>query len=132
MNEEHRAILMELYEALNDRDLDAALNHLAPEVEWPNEATGGHVHGRSAVRAYLQAQWQKRDPRAAPMQVDFDGAGNAHVRVHELVRSPSGAVLTDRKVEHIVAFEGPFVSRVTVIDADPNPDRDEDEEDEAR
>ena len=119
---------MEVYRAFNARDIDAVLNHLAPNVDWPNGMTGGRVNGREAVRDYWEHQWREIDPRVEPMQIDFDDAGSAHVRVHQLVKSLDGAILQDRKIEHVYTFDGPFISRMTIIDADPDPEADEDEE----
>ena len=66
-----------------------------------------------------------------PTQIDFDADGNAHVRVHELVRARDGTVRTDRKLEHVFAFEGPFIGKLTIVDADPDPEADEDEDEDA-
>ena len=93
--------------------------------------TGGREHGRAAVRQYWKRQWREIDPRVEPMQIDFDNAGIAHVRVHQLVKSLDGAVLQDKKIEHVYTFDGPFISRMTIIDADPDPEADEDEDEEA-
>ena len=124
-NDARRATLMELYRSFNARDIDAVLAHLAPGVDWPNGWEGGYEHGREAVRAYWTRQWREIDPRVEPLAIDFDEAGKAHVRVHQLVRSLDGKVLSDGKVGHVYEFEGPFIQRMTIVPAAP----DEDEED---
>ena len=128
MSEHQRGVLMDVYRAFNARDIDAVLNHMVPDVDWPNGMTGGREHGRAAVRSYWERQWQEIDPRVEPMQIDFDATGKAHVRVHQLVKSPQGAILQDKKIEHVYEFDGPFISKMTIVDADPNPEADEDEE----
>lgn len=129
MSEHQRGVLMDVYRAFNARDIDAVLNHMVPDVDWPNGMTGGREHGRAAVRSYWERQWKENDPRVEPMQIDFDTAGKAHVRVHQLVKSPQGEILQDKKIEHVYEFDGPFISKMTIVDADPNPAADEDEED---
>ena len=127
MNAARREALMSLYRAFNARDIDAAVSRLAPEVDWPNGITGGRERGPSAVRRYWEEQWQETDPRVEPLKIDFDDAGDAHVRVHQLLRGLDGAILEDRKIEHVYSFEGPFIKTMTIVDRDPEPDDDEED-----
>lgn len=129
MNESRRAALMDFYRAFNDRDAEAATGRMAPDVDWPNDMTGGRERGPSVVRRYFEALWRTSDPRIEPTAIDFDGEGKAHVRVHELIRSPAGDVLVDRKIEHVFSFEGPFIGRLDAIPRDPDPEADEDDDD---
>jgi limonene-1,2-epoxide hydrolase len=112
---ERRAMLEALYSALNARDIEVALDHLAPGVDWPNEETGSRVHGRDAVRAYWQKQWKEIDPTVEPMRINITGDGKAHVFVDQLVRALDGEILQNRQVEHVFEFDGPFISRMTVV-----------------
>lgn len=128
MTTDHREILMGMYRAFNDRDLDGATEFLAPEVDWPNAMTGERVQGRAAVRAYWKAMWTEIDPRIEPLKVTGGVDGKVHVRVHQFVRARDGAILEDRKVEHIFTFDGAFISRMTIVEADPDPDADLDDE----
>ena len=126
MSEERRETLMELYRGFNNRDIDGVLEHLAPGVDWQNGMTGGREVGREAVRRYWTKQWSEIDPRVEPLDIAFDEAGKAHVRVDQLVRSLEGKVLLNRQVEHVYEFEGPFISRMTIVESEPV-DEDEDE-----
>ena len=121
-----RQMLMDLYRSFNERDIDAVLAHLAPDVDWPIGTSGGREHGREAVRAYWTRQWQDIDPRVEPLSIDFDGEGRAHVRVQQLIRSRDGKIESNRKVEHVYEFNGPFVQRMTIV---PLPADEEDDED---
>ncbi len=115
---ERRTMLEGLYRDFNDRDIDAVLEHLAPGVDWANGMTGGRVHGRDAVRAYWQKQWQEIDPRVEPMRIQTVPDGKTHVRVDQLVRSLDGKILTNNQVEHVYEFEGPFIARMTIVDVE--------------
>jgi len=118
---------MGMYRAYNERDIDGATEFLAPEVDWPNEATGGHVRGRSAVRQYWENQWKESNPRIEPLEIDVDDTGHARVRVHQFVTSLNGAILEDRKLEHVYAFDGAFVAKMTVLDTAPEDDDPDDD-----
>ena len=126
MSVDRRDILMDLYRAFNDRDLEAAVEPLAPDVDWPNVTTGGRVHGRDAVRRYWQKQWSEIDPRVEPLEVTIDATGLAHVRVDQLVRSLDGKILQNRQIEHVFEFAGPFIASMTIIE----PENVEDDNDE--
>ncbi len=45
-------LLRSTYLAFNARDIDAALELMHPEVDWPNAWEGGRVVGHAAVRDY--------------------------------------------------------------------------------
>jgi len=130
MTFDERAIIATIYKAFNARDIDGVLNHLAPDVDWPNGMTGGREHGRAAVKSYWEKQWREIDPRVEPLRVDITPDGKAHVRVHQFVTAKDGAVLEDKKIEHVFSFDGPFVSRMDIVDRDPHPEDDEDDGDE--
>jgi hypothetical protein len=125
-NDARRQMLMDLYRSFNERDIDAVLAHLAPDVDWPIGMSGGREHGREAVRSYWTWQWRGIDPRVEPLSIDFDGEGRAHVRVQQLIRSRDGKIESNRKLEHVYEFNGPFVQRMTVV---PLPGEEEDDED---
>jgi ketosteroid isomerase-like protein len=129
VSERGREVLMDFYRAFNNRDAEAATGRMAPDVDWPDEATGGRITGPSAVRRAFETEWRESDPRLEPTAIDFDGEGRAHVRVHELVRSPGGDILQDRKIEHVFTFDGAFIARLDVIERDPDPEAEEDDED---
>jgi hypothetical protein len=123
---DRRDVLTKLYRAFNDRDIDGALEHLVPGVDWPNGMTGGREHGREAVRRYWTKQWSEVDSRAEPLAIDFDERGKAHVRVDLLVKSLDGKVLLNRQAEHVYEFEGPFIARMTIVEFEKlNEDEDE-------
>ena len=121
-----REALMELYRAFNDRDVEGALVHIAPGVDWPDES-GGRIHGREAVAGYWRDWWKKADPRVEPLSIDAGEAGKVVVRVEQFVRSPDGKVLEDRDLAHVYTFEGPFVARMDVAAAPAVGEDDEDE-----
>lgn len=123
--EELSAIVTEVYDAFNARDVDGVLAHLAPGVDWPNGWQGGREHGRDAVRAYWEKQWREIDPRVEPMRIEVAPDGKVHVRVDQLVRDKSGKVLLNKQVGHVYTFDGPFITRMDIVDVQAEEDDDE-------
>ena len=120
-----RATLEQLYRDFNARDIDAVLEHLAPDVDWANGMTGGRVHGRAAVRAYWQDQWKQVDPRVEPMRIDPAADGSVHVLVDQIVRSLDRKILSNKQVMHVYEFDGAFITRMTIVEiAQPTDDED--------
>lgn len=106
--------LDDLYGAFNGRDMETVLSALAPDVQWPNGIEGGWVRGREAVRDYWTRQWAIIDPHVEPVAMEDDGAGRTAVRVHQVVRDLTGAVISEREVRHVYTFVGGLVSRMEI------------------
>ena len=96
-----------LYARFNSRDIDGVLQHLAPDVDWPNAWEGGRVHGHDEVREYWTRQWQSIDGTVEPAQIDVDG-NTVTVHVDQTVRT---------KVTHTYEFDdNGLVTRMDVED----------------
>jgi SnoaL-like domain len=50
------------YKPFNQRDVEAALAPIDTGVEWPSVLEATTLHGRDAVRAYWQAQFESSIP----------------------------------------------------------------------
>jgi SnoaL-like protein len=64
---EYESLLRSAYRAFNARDIEAAVELMHPEVDWPNAWEGGRVIGHAAVRDYWNRQFAVilASPRAA-------------------------------------------------------------------
>ena len=102
------------YAAFNDRAIDTALAAMTADVDWPNGWEGGRVAGREAVRDYWQRQWAAIDSHVEPVEITQREAGRWTVLVHQIVRSPDGAVLADEHVLHVYAFRDELVERMDI------------------
>jgi ketosteroid isomerase-like protein len=109
-------VIRAAYRAFNERDLDAALELLHPDVDWPNAWEGDRVVGRAAVRAYWLRQWEVLDPEVHPRRVRELPDGRAEVLVHQVVRDREGDLLGETLVLHTYTFAGDLVSRMDVGD----------------
>src|SRR5436309_1369815 len=74
-----------LYDAFNARELDALLDMMTPDVDWPNGWEGGRVVGREALREAVKAEgsqsWiytERKGPMAGvPQETSYWSAPDA-------------------------------------------------------
>jgi hypothetical protein len=86
------------YAAFNRRAIDAVLAELTADVDWPNGWEGGRLAGHEAVRDYWLRQWRAIGGRVEPVEITPCEDGRWMVLVHQVVRSPDGALLADEHV----------------------------------
>lgn len=105
------------YAAFNARDIEAALELMHPEVDWPNAWEGGRVVGRDAVAAYWTRQFEQISSTVEPERFDHDPDGSITVTVHQTVRDPNTDELqSDTHVLHRFRLEDGLVVRMDVLD----------------
>jgi ketosteroid isomerase-like protein len=111
------ALVRQLYESFNRRDIPAVLKLLAENVDWANGVDGGRVHGREGVRAYWTKQWAVIAPRVDPMHFAQRDDGATTVEVHQVVRDLEGKVLLDKTVQHVFHIDKGLVTRFDIENA---------------
>ena len=100
-----RDVLEQLYIDFNDRDIDAILAAMHPDIDWPNDQEGGRIQGRDGVRDYWRRQFAELDPHLKPLSFSPLPGGGWAVEVEHLVQDRAGAVLNDQIVTHSYTFE---------------------------
>jgi hypothetical protein len=118
------AILQQMYDRFNARDIDGVFAALADNVLWANGMEGGHEEGLSAVRDYWTRQWALVSPHVQPVSFTTlaDGAVLAVVvqSVFDLDGKPlqdASFGLQDKLVGHRFTFAGDQVTRFDIQDA---------------
>jgi ketosteroid isomerase-like protein len=86
-----------VYAAFDARDAEAIAECMHPEVDWRGAWKGGRMRGRADVLAYRRRQFVAIDPRATPERFTERDDGPTAVDVDQVVRSPAGDVLGDRR-----------------------------------
>jgi hypothetical protein len=109
-----QTLIAEVYSAFNQRNIDSALEQMSESVSWPKASEGGRVIGKEEIRAYWSRQWKEFDPRVEPIEVIDRGAGKIDVRVHQIVKSLGGDVLSDREVFHAYSTENGLITRMDI------------------
>ena len=107
------ATIRAAYDAFNRRDLDAAVELMHPDVDWPNAWEGGRLRGHDAVRAYWRRQFAAIDGHVEPTHIEIDG-DTVTVTVHQTVRDLDGNVEFDGTVTHTYTVRDGAIVRMDV------------------
>ena len=115
-----KTIIKQAYSAFNKRDIDGALSLMTQDVSWPRASEGGKVVGKEEIRAYWTRQWGEFDPHVEPLAMTEEDRGTTRVRVHQLVKSLQGDVLSDSEVLHLFTVNRGLIAAMDLGDeADP-------------
>lgn len=111
---QQQALIQQVYQAFNDRDIPAVLATFHPQVRWPRAWEGDYVTGHDAVRAYWTKQWQEVNPRVEPTALVERPDGRLEVAVHQLVKDAQGQVLFDGPVQHLYTIEDGVITQMDI------------------
>lgn len=117
-----QTLIARAYAAFNRRDIDAALALMSESVSWPKASEGGQVVGKEEIRAYWTRQWDEFDPHVEPIEVIDGDGGKTDVRVHQLVKSPKGDVLSDSEVWHVYTISNGLIDRMDLKESGASAD----------
>jgi hypothetical protein len=111
-------LITEAYSAFNRRDMDTALALMRENVSWPKASEGGRVVGKEEIRAYWTRQWQEFDPHVEPIEVIDREGGKTDVKVHQIVKSLGGNVLSDSEVWHLYTIANGLIERMDLKESE--------------
>jgi hypothetical protein len=114
------SLIAQIYSAFNQRDIDGALAFMSDSVSWPRASEGGRVVGKEEIRAYWTRQWKEFDPHVDPLEVLNREPGSTHVRVHQLVKSLHGDLLSDSEVWHVYTIANGLIERMDIGNNEAN------------
>lgn len=117
-----QTLIARAYAAFNRRDIDAALALMSESVSWPKASEGGQVVGKEEIRAYWTRQWDEFDPHVEPIEVIDGDGGKADVRVHQLVKSLKGDILSDSEVWHVYTISNGLIDRMDLKESGASAD----------
>jgi uncharacterized protein YndB with AHSA1/START domain/limonene-1,2-epoxide hydrolase len=100
-----RQFLQSLYDAFNNRELEAIISAMHPDVKWANGVEGGFVYGRDAVREYWTNQYKVIQVQLETLKFETDEKNRNVVTVHQIVRDLQGNLLVDTTVQQIFTIE---------------------------
>ena len=108
-------MLEQAYAAFNARDIEAALELMHADVDWPNGMEGGRVAGRNAVRDYWTRQFGMIDSHVEPVSFTEAADGRIAVAVRQTVRDLDGQVLSEGLVTHVYTLRDGLVVRMDIV-----------------
>ena len=117
-----KTLIAQAYSAFNRRDIDSALALMTETVSWPKASEGGRVVGKEEIRSYWTRQWKEFDPHVEPLEVIEQEGGITKVKVHQLVKSPGGDVLSDSEVWHIYTIANGLIERMDIMEGETSSD----------
>jgi hypothetical protein len=117
-----QTLISQAYSAFNHRDIDSVLALMSENVSWPKASEGGRAVGKEEIRAYWTRQWKEFDPHVEPLDVINREEGTTHVRVHQLVKSLGGDVLSDSEVWHVYTIANGLIERMDIKQSEPSSD----------
>jgi hypothetical protein len=107
-----QTLIAQAYSAFNRRDIDGALALMSENVSWPKASEGGRAVGKEEIRSYWTRQWKEFDPHVEPLEVIDREGGITEVKVHQLVKSLGGDVLSDSEVWHVYTIANGLIERM--------------------
>ena len=107
-----QTLIAQAYSAFNRRDIDSALALMSENVSWPKASEGGRVVGKEEIRSYWTRQWKEFDPHVEPLELIDREGGITEVKVHQLVKSLGGDVLSDSEVWHVYTIANDVIERM--------------------
>jgi ketosteroid isomerase-like protein len=115
--EDAEATLRSAYRAFNARDVNAAVELMHPDVDWPNAWEGGRVTGRDAVTDYWRRQFEAISSNVEPEGFTEEPDGSLTVDVHAVVHdAKTGELLSDSRVRHRYRLENGLIVRMDVLE----------------
>lgn len=89
---------------------------MTPDVSWPRDSEGGRATGKDEIRAYWRRQWAQFDPSVEPLATISESESKVRIRVHQLVKSLQGDVLSDTEVFHVITVENGLIAAMDLAD----------------
>jgi ketosteroid isomerase-like protein len=116
----NRELLASAYKHFNARDIDAVLNLMHRDVDWPNLMENCRAHGHAEVRDYWTRQWAILDPHVEPTDFTFESDGRTTVHVHQVVRDLTGKILVDSMIQHVYLVQEGLIRSMEIRNSEPS------------
>ena len=113
----HETLVRRAYDAFNNRAIEAAIELMDPEVDWPNVPQGGFVHGREQVREHWREQFGQADPHIEISEIREKTDNRVEARVRQIVRRLDGTDISDEQQVHVFTISNDRIKRMDVRSA---------------
>lgn len=107
-------LIQKAYAAFNERDIDAALSTMQPDVQWSKAWEGGYISGHDEIKEYWTRQWKEINPHVEPVGFNKRSNASLEVEVHQQVKDLEGNPVFDGTVKHIYTFENGLIKTMDI------------------
>lgn len=114
MIRQYKDLILQAYEAFNERDIALVLSLMHPAVGWPNEWKGGRLSGQAEIEAYWGKQFEVLNPTVTPLSIRERRSGQIEVQVNQPVKDLTGNILIDNHVLHVYTMEEGLIRSMQV------------------
>ena len=111
-----RKLLLQFYKALDDKDVEALMALLHPDVDFPSQLDGTRAHGFAEVRAYYVRAFGMVNAESTPTAFHSRPDGSMEVQVHHHVTSLEGALWHEGPVNYRFEFRDGLITRFDPLD----------------
>ncbi|HRD47820.1 MAG TPA: nuclear transport factor 2 family protein [Caulobacter sp.] len=105
-------LVINLFDALGDRDVDAAGALLHPDANWPNLFGRDRVEGRDNIMSMWAEQISSFQTEVSLLEMTILPDGRRRVRLNYVARNQEGRVFTDENLVATFAFRDGTISRM--------------------
>ena len=114
MTTQYHDLIKKAYNAFNERNIDAALATMQPNVQWSKAWEGGYISGHEEIKKYWTRQWTEINPHVEPIGFSERPNGSLEVNVHQHVKELNGTLLFDGNVKHIYSFKDGLIMKMDI------------------
>ena len=114
MSSLYTALFQKVYSAFNNRDIDAALTTMHPNIEWPKAFEGGYICGHQEIRAYWTRQWAEINPTVEIEEIRETTPDVVEIAVHQVVKDLQDNSLFDGMVKHVYQLQDGLLRRMNI------------------
>ncbi len=109
-------LITRFHDALNRRDLEAALALTHPHARFPDYLEGGEVVGHDAIRTYLQRLFDTLSPGLDLITTEIAPDGRVRADIQSSIRHTSGRLWSDTRVTVLYEIADGLVLRADFQD----------------
>lgn len=107
-------LLIDLLDAFNAKDVEAAGALLHPDADWPDLFGPERLQGREAVREMWAEQFAKFDPEITLLEMTALPDGRRRAKVSYVVRTLDGKLFTEEPATHVFSFRDGLIAGMEV------------------
>jgi ketosteroid isomerase-like protein len=115
--ETHEQLVRRAYTAFNEREIEAGVALMDPDVDWPNVPEGGFVRGRDQLREHWREQFRQVDPHIEIGRIEEKSDGRVAAQVRQIVRKLDGTKVSDDWLLHVFTISNGRITRMDMLPA---------------